>query len=37
MDPYPESPNVADEAGDGVYMEGLKPDDWENVGLCSNG
>jgi hypothetical protein len=35
MEPYPESPKVAEEPGDGVKMGGENPDDWDWVGLCS--
>lgn len=34
-DPYPESPNVADEPGDGVKIGGEKPDDCDSTGDCS--
>lgn len=35
IDPYPESPKVAEEAGDGVKMGGEKPEDWDSIGDCS--
>ena len=34
-DPYPESPNVAEDPGDGVKIGGEKPDDWDSIGDCS--
>lgn len=36
-EPYPESPKVADEAGDGVKMGGEETEDCEPTGDCSKG
>ena len=35
MEPYPESAKVIEDAGEGVKMGGLKPEDWDCVGDCS--
>lgn len=34
-DPYPESPKVAEEPGDGVKIGGEKPEDCDSTGDCS--